>query len=90
MYSYEQRKLAMETFIKLDHSYADTIAELGYPTAHALRGRWKEHGRTGEVPASRFETSPRYTDEQERTAVEHYLGHGREQLRVRRERPAQG
>ncbi len=77
MCSYEQGKLAMETFIKLDHGCADTIAELGYPTAHALRGRWKEHGRTREVPASRSETSPRYADGQRRTAVGHHLGHGK-------------
>lgn len=77
MCSYEQRRLAMETFIKLDHGCADTIAELGYPTAHALRGRWKGYGRTREVPAGRSETSPRYADGQRRTAVGHHLGHGK-------------
>ncbi|WP_417061546.1 response regulator, partial [Enorma massiliensis] len=30
MYSQGQRKRAIETFIKFDHSYADTVAELGY------------------------------------------------------------
>ncbi len=84
MYSYEQRKLAIETFIKFDHSYADTIAELGYPTVHALRGWWKEYERTGKVPASKFETNPRYTDEQKRTAVEHYLEHGKGLARTMR------
>ena len=29
MYSQGQRKRAIETFIKFDHSYADTVAELG-------------------------------------------------------------
>ena len=29
-YSEEQRRSAPETFIRFDHSYADTIAELGY------------------------------------------------------------
>ena len=32
MFSTEQRRIAIETFIKFDHSYADTEAELGYPT----------------------------------------------------------
>lgn len=59
MYSCGQRELAIETFIRLDHSHADTMAELGYPTAHALRSRRKEHEGAREVPASRFETSPR-------------------------------
>ena len=43
MYSQEQRKLAIETFVKFDHSYADTIAELGYPTRAALRIWWNEY-----------------------------------------------
>lgn len=32
MYTLEQRQRAVETFVRFDHSYADTIAELGYPT----------------------------------------------------------
>lgn len=36
MYSTEQRRLAIETFIRFDHSYADTIAELGYPDRQTL------------------------------------------------------
>ena len=35
MYSKEQRRIAIETFIRFDHSYADTIAELGYPDRHS-------------------------------------------------------
>ena len=29
--SKEQRRIAIESFIRFDYSYADTIAELGYP-----------------------------------------------------------
>ena len=36
MYSTEQRRVAIETFIRFDYSYADTIAELGYPNRHTL------------------------------------------------------
>ena len=50
MYSAEQRKLAIETYIKFDLSAADTVAELGYPTRHA-RGtaipRMRRTCRTG-------------------------------------------
>ena len=77
MYSQEQRKTAIETFIKFDHSYADTIAELGYPTRAALRIWWNEYKRTGEVPASKFTTNPRYTEEMKASAVNHYLEHGK-------------
>ena len=37
LYSQERRRLAIETFIKFDHSYAGTVAGLGYPTRSALR-----------------------------------------------------
>ena len=37
MFSAEQRRIAIETFIKYDHSYADTVAELGYPNRATLR-----------------------------------------------------
>jgi len=84
MYSQERRRLAIETFIKFDHSYADTIAELGYPTRSALRAWWNEYERTGEVPASRFATNPKYTAEMRRRAVEHYLEHGKSLARTMR------
>ena len=84
MHGQERRRLAIETFIKFDHSYADTIAELGYPTRSALRAWWNEHERTGEVPASRFATNPKYTAEMRRRAVEHYLEHGKSLARTMR------
>lgn len=84
MYSQEQRKTAIETFIRFDHSYADTIAELGYPTRAALRIWWNEYKRTGEVPVSKFATNPRYTEEMKASAVEHYLEHGKSLARTMR------
>jgi putative transposase len=50
MYSMEQRQAAIETYIRFDHSSADTIAELGYPSRTMLRKWWKEYERTGQVP----------------------------------------
>lgn len=84
MYSQEQRKTAIETFIRFDHSYADTIAELGYPTRACLRNWWNEYKDTGEVPISKFTTNPRYTAEMKRRAVEHYLEHGKSLARTMR------
>ena len=49
MFSTEQRKIAIETFIRFDHSYADTVAELGYPTRHSLRAWYKDYLEHGEV-----------------------------------------
>ncbi|KUH58782.1 hypothetical protein AUL39_10720 [Tractidigestivibacter scatoligenes] len=84
MHSAEQRKIAIETFAKFDHSYADTIAELGYPTRACLRNWWNEYRDTGEVPIGKFTTNPRYTTEMKRRAVEHYLEHGRSLARAMR------
>lgn len=49
MYNTEQRKLAIETYIRFDLSAADTVAELGYPTRHSLRAWYKDYLEHGEV-----------------------------------------
>lgn len=59
MYSTEQRRLAIETFIRFGHSCADTIAELGYPDRHTLNSWWREYRETGEVPAGKMIREPR-------------------------------
>lgn len=75
-YSEEQRRSALETFIRFDHSYADTIAELGYPNRGTLRGWWREYERTGVVPVRKSVSDPTCTDAMKRAAVDYYLGHG--------------
>jgi len=84
MFSEEQRRIAIETFIRFDHSYADTIAELGYPERHTLYNWWKEYERTGVVPVGKTTRESKYSDEQARRAVDHYLGHGRSLSRTMR------
>ena len=53
MFSTERRRIAIETFIKYDHSDADTIAELGYPSRTCLRNWWNEYESTGEIPVGK-------------------------------------
>ena len=84
MYSIEQRRTAIETFVKFDHSYADTVAELGYPNRHTLYNWWKEYEATGELPVGKGHRKSMYTGEQARTAVEHYLEHGKSLARTMR------
>ncbi len=84
MFSTEQRRIAIETFIKYGHSYADTIAELGYPNRATLRLWWGEYESTGEIPEGRGTRRSKYTDEQMRAAVDHYLEHGRSLSRTMR------
>ena len=69
-YSREQRRRAAELYERYEHSAADVIRELGYPSKEALRmwhRDWLEERRTG-IPSSRGEHYSRYTDGQRRAA----------------------
>ena len=83
MYSAKQRKAAIDTFIRFDHSYADTIAELGYPSSAALRMWWKEYEKTGQPPQQKKRESA-FNKQQMKTAVAYYLKHGKNLSRTRR------
>ncbi|OZG66630.1 integrase, partial [Bifidobacterium hapali] len=83
-YSKEQRRRAVELYVRYECCAADVIRELGYPSREALRmwhHDWLEEQRTG-VPSSRGERYARYTAEQKRAAVDHYLTHGRRASRT--------
>ena len=85
-YSREQRRRAAELYERYEHSAADVIRELGYPSKEALRmwhRDWLEERRTG-IPSRRGERYARYTDEQKRAAVDHCLTHGRRSGRTMR------
>lgn len=83
MYSMEQKRAAIETYIRFDHSTADTIAELGYPSRAMLGMWWKGYERTGKIP-ERKRPAPASGAEQMRSAVSYYLEHGRSLSRTRR------
>ncbi|WP_130812076.1 IS3 family transposase [Olsenella sp. Marseille-P4559] len=82
MYSKEQRRKAIETFARFDHSYADTVAELGYPTTSALRGWWKEYQLHGDEFLEKSCRKPKYPDEKKQAAVDYYLEHGKSLTRT--------
>ena len=77
MFSANRRRIAIETIIKSDHSYADTVAALGYANRHAPRNWRREYERASEAPVGKVEREPKYPNQQKREAVEHYLSHGR-------------
>lgn len=85
MFSTEQSRIALETFVRFGRNCADTIAELGCPHRQTPRNWWYEYEETGEVPLARREREPRYPEEVRREAVEHYLDHGRRLSRTMRE-----
>ena len=84
MFSTEQRRIAIETFIRFDHSYADTIAELGYPTRHSLRAWYKDYLEHGEVRPPKRQREPKFTLEMRQVAVDYYLAHGKSLARTMR------
>ena len=78
MYSTEQRKIAIEAFIKLDHSYANAVRELGCPNRNSLMNWHMDYFERGEV-RERTHGSRFYSDEEKRRAVERFLEYGRKQ-----------
>ena len=83
MYSLEQRKRAVELYIKYGLKATATIRELGYPSRAQLvswHREWQENG--GRLTDRSLE---QYTLEQKRAAVRHYLTHGRCNAFTRRE-----
>ena len=84
MFSTEQRRIAIETFIRFDHSYADTIAELGYPTRHSLRAWYMDYLEHGEVRPPKRQREPKFTLEMRQAAVDYYLAHGKSLARTMR------
>ena len=85
-YSKEQRDRAVDLYIRYERCAADVIHELGYPSRGMLpvwyRERLEEE-RAG-VLSMRGERCRRYSDEQKRAAVDHYLEYGRRLRRAMR------
>ena len=77
MFSTEQRRISIETFIRFDHGYADAIAELGYPTRHSLRAWHKDYLEHGEVRPPKRQREPEFTSEMRQAAVDYCLAHGK-------------
>lgn len=83
VYSLEQRKRAVELYIKYGLKATAAIRELGYPSRAQLvswHREWQENG--GRLTDRSLE---QYTLGQKRAAVRHYLTHGRCNAFTRRE-----
>jgi putative transposase len=77
MYSYEDRIRAVKLFVKLGKRVRATIRQLGYPTKNSLKAWCREFEHTYDLPVAYVRTRPRFSEEQKRVAVEHYLTHDR-------------
>jgi transposase InsO family protein/transposase-like protein len=77
MYSYEQRKKAVELYFQYDHSLKAVQVKLGFPNSLTSLKNWvKEFNQEDDLHRKRI-GSLKYSDEQRRTAVEYYLEHGK-------------
>ena len=90
MYSLEDRKRAVELYIKYDLCAADVIHELGYPSKKMLRLWHREFIETGELHEGFRGDHSKYTAEQKKAAVDYYLEHGRSLLYLSIENVATG
>lgn len=81
MYSFEQRKQAIELYIKYGLMAAPVIRELGYPNRHTLHYWYKEFKSSGFIKEryanGKCRKKSHYSDEQKRKAVDTYISCGK-------------
>lgn len=76
MYSYEDRMRAVRLYL-LGKRIRATIRQRGYPTKNSLKSWHREYERCHDLPAAYVRSKPRYSTEQKKAAVDHYLSHDR-------------
>ena len=75
MYSYEQRRAAIELCCQYDGRAAPAVRVLGYPSVKQLRRWHRQYLQTGKIPEAEPRGS-RYSEDQKATAVRHYFDTG--------------
>ena len=76
MYSYEDRIRAVRLYIELGKRTGPTIRQLGYPTKNALKSWHRKYEQGRDLPVGYARSKPKYSDEQKKVAVRHYLDNG--------------
>lgn len=76
MFSYEERKRAVELYLKYDRSASSVIHELGYPSYKTLRD-WVDEYEQGGKLHQKVKREPTFTVEQQKKAIAHFFEHGR-------------
>ena len=75
MFSYEERMTAVNLYIASNYHLGTVMCELGYPSPVALRQWHKEYIETGTLKQV-ITHKPRFSQEEIKTAVDHYFQHG--------------
>ena len=76
MYSYKERKRAVEEYIRQDFNARATIRELGYPSRTALVQWYREFKEAGGLKKKRIIRQSAYRTEERQAAVEYYFVRG--------------
>ena len=77
MYSYDERRRAVELYIKLGKRIRATTRQLGYPTKNALKNWHQEFQERGDLHVAYVRSKQKYSVEQQDVAIDHYMNHGR-------------
>ena len=75
MYSYKERKKAVELYIQYGYRAAAVVRALGYPNRHTLK-RWAQEFKTDKELHQGYCRVEKYTEDQKQTAITYYVGHG--------------
>ncbi len=76
MFSYEERKRAVELYLKYDRSASSVIHELGYPSYKSLRD-WVDEYEQGGKLHQKVKREPAFSVEQQKKAIAHFFENGR-------------
>ena len=77
MYSDEDRIRSVKPYIKLGKRPRATVRQLGYPTMNSLIGWYREFEQSRDLPVGYTRSRLKYSDEQQKVAVQHYIGRDR-------------
>ncbi len=78
MFSQEDRKKAVELYIKYDKGAADVMRELGYPVYKTLMKWYNEYLEEQETGVKKERSKMfKFTSDQKKKAVKYYLEHGK-------------
>lgn len=76
MYSFEEKKHALDVLQSLNGSTRAAVRVLGYPSRTALINWQREFRETGNI-RSKSKHKPRYSEDEINFAVEYYMNHGK-------------
>lgn len=81
MYSYKDRKKAVNLYLKYDKSACSVVRELEYPTFNMLKLWYREYLEEGDLhKESQMQSG--YTAEEKKAVIQYYQEHGRSLTRT--------